>query len=115
MFWENFVSLCNQKGISPNGVCADLGMSNATATKWKNGAIPRATTARKIADYFGISVSSLLGVEDDSVPIVPNKKTSMTLNRLEKLMQDMTEEELEELERYAEFILFKKILIKNKE
>lgn len=59
MFWNNFVNLCNNKGKSPNGVCADLGYSTAIATKWKNGAVPRDTTLKKIADYFGVPVSAL--------------------------------------------------------
>ena len=59
MFWNNFVNLCNNKGKSPNGVCADLGYSTAIATKWKNGAVPRDTTLKKIADYFNVPVSAL--------------------------------------------------------
>ena len=111
MFWEKFVSLCNEKGVSPNGVCAELGLSNAVATKWKNGSAPRASTARKIADYFGVSVSYLLGVVDDPDPVSlvdPSKKDPPMRTKLEEIMQDMTAEELEDLERYAEFILSKK-------
>ncbi len=65
MFWDNLIKLCNNRGISPNGVCLELGLSNATATKWKNGAIPRNATLKKIADYFGVSVDYLLGREAD--------------------------------------------------
>lgn len=64
MFWDVFLSLCAKKGISPNGACADLGLSNAIATKWKSGAVPRFATLRKIADYFGVSVNYLLGEEE---------------------------------------------------
>ena len=63
MFWENFVELCNKKGESPNKVCATLGYSTATATKWKNGAQPRSTTIMKIADYFGVPVQKLIEEE----------------------------------------------------
>lgn len=66
MFWNNFVILCNKIGKSPNGVCADLGYSTAIATKWKNGAVPRDTTLKKIADYFGVSVDYLQGKEKAS-------------------------------------------------
>ena len=111
MFWEKFVSLCNENGVSPNGVCAELGLSNAVATKWKNGSAPRASTVRKIADYFGVSVSYLLGVVDDPDPVSlvdPSKKDPPMRTKLEEIMQDMTAEELEDLEKYAEFILSKK-------
>lgn len=60
MFWENFVKLCNQKGVKPNNVARDLNLSSATATHWKQGAIPNSTTIQKIADYFGVTVTDLL-------------------------------------------------------
>ena len=129
MFWEKFVSLCAEKGISPNGACAELGLSNATATKWKNGAIPRNTTLKKVADYFGVSTSYLLGTTDEpsevlSAQVISNlaagmqqvvdeldkkKKPVLGLNPiLSSLIDSMSKEELEDLERYAEFILSKK-------
>ena len=109
MFWEKFVSLCAEKGVSPNSVCAELGLSNATATKWKNGAIPRNTTLKKVADYFGVSTSYLLGFVDDPDPIAlidPSKKEPPMLERLNEVMRDMTEDELADLEKYVEFIFF---------
>lgn len=111
MFWERFVALCNEKGISPNGVCSELGFSNATATKWKNGSAPRATTIRKIADYFGVSVSYLIGVVDDPDPIAlidPSKKEPPMLEWLNEVMKYMTDEELSDLEKYVEFLLSRK-------
>ena len=63
MFWENFFILCNNKGVSPSQVSADLNLSSGAITKWKNGATPRPSTIGKIADYFGVSVEYLLGNE----------------------------------------------------
>jgi transcriptional regulator with XRE-family HTH domain len=110
MFWKRFVALCNDKGISPNGVCSELGLSNATATKWKNGSAPRATTVRKIADYFGVSASYLLGVADDPDPVAlvdPSKKEPPMLEWLTKL-DDMTVDELAEVEQFVDFVLSRK-------
>lgn len=59
MFWENFVDLCNVVEKSPNAVCKELGLSNATATHWKNGSTPNSTTLKRIADYFSITVQQL--------------------------------------------------------
>jgi transcriptional regulator with XRE-family HTH domain len=87
-----------------------LGLSNATATKWKNGSAPRATTVRKIADYFGVSASYLLGVADDPDPVAlvdPSKKEPPMLEWLTKL-DDMTPDELAEVERFVDFVLSKK-------
>lgn len=123
MFWDNFVTLCNQKGKSPNGACAELGFSANTATKWKKGSVPRDTTLRKIADYFGVSVSYLIGVVDDPDPIAlidPSKKDPPLLPVIEEasrqvealaalggLVDQLTEEQVEELRRYAEFLIEK--------
>lgn len=110
MFWKRFVALCNDKGISPNGVCSELGLSNATATKWKNGSAPRATTVRKIADYFGVSASYLLGEADDPDPVAlvdPSKKEPPILEWLTKL-DDMTVDELAEVEQFVDFVLSRK-------
>lgn len=68
MFWDNFVLLCNKKGISPNGACAELGLSSAIATKWKNGTVPRDTTLQKIADYFNVSVDFLKSKDISDLP-----------------------------------------------
>ena len=68
MFWDNFVSLCNKKGISPNGACAELGLSSAIATKWKNGTVPRDTTLQKIADYFNVSADFLKSKDISDLP-----------------------------------------------
>ena len=110
MFWKNFVMLCNQKGKSPNGACAELGLSTNTATKWKQGSVPRDTTLRKIAEYFGVSVSYLLGAVDDPDPVSlvdPSKKEPPMLDAIEALLQDMTEEELADVRKYAEFLISK--------
>ena len=73
MFWVKLISLCNEKEISPNKLCSDLGFSNAIATKWKNGALPRSTTMKKIADYFGITIDELLS--DDPVRFLQKEKS----------------------------------------
>jgi transcriptional regulator with XRE-family HTH domain len=64
MFWENFLKLCNKNNESPNNVCNKLKLSNATATKWKNGSVPHNTTLLKIAEYFGVTVEYLIGETD---------------------------------------------------
>ncbi len=61
MFWERFYNLCLEKETKPNPVCVELGFSNATATKWKNGSVPGTESLNKIADYFGVTVAYLLG------------------------------------------------------
>lgn len=102
MFWDNFVSLCNQQLKSPNGVCAELGLSSAIATRWKNGSIPRDTTLKKIADYFGITVEDLLRDPDEQ----PTPAISADLPPLSPefydLVDQLTLKELREIQAIME-------------
>lgn len=65
MFWSVFVGLCAKREVSPNAVAKALGLSSGSVTLWKNGAVPKSTTIRKIADYFGVSPESFLAEADD--------------------------------------------------
>jgi len=60
MFWEKFLLLCKEKGVSPTYACKTLGYSTTMVTNWKRGSIPRDATLLKIADYFGVTVDDLL-------------------------------------------------------
>ncbi len=103
MFWERFYDLCLERGTKPLPVVKELSIATGSITKWKNGTVPNGTTLQKIADYFGVSVGYLLGEE------AKEKEPSTTLDpRLVALLDSMTEEELADLEKYAEFILSKK-------
>ena len=44
MFKKIFIDLCNQKGVAPSAVCMQLGLSNATYSKWTDESIPRRAT-----------------------------------------------------------------------
>lgn len=68
MFWNNFIKLCAEKGVSPNAVARELSISSGAVTKWKNGATPQNAKLRLIADYFGVSTTELLTGEKDSIP-----------------------------------------------
>ncbi len=61
MFWDCYTSLCKLSGLSPNAVAKQIGVSNATCTKWKNGTIPNGETLIAISDFFDCSVDYLLG------------------------------------------------------
>lgn len=100
MFWENFLSLCDAKNMSPNAVCAELKLSNATATKWKQGAMPTATTLRKIAQYFNVSVSSLLVDAKEKSPSISDEDIKVALFGGDG---DVSDEAWEEVKRFAAY------------
>ena len=61
--YETIDKLCQERGIRPGRLCADLGISRGLMTDLKMGRKKgvNAETARKIADYLGVSVGYLLG------------------------------------------------------
>ena len=68
MFKENFTRLCSQKREAPSAVCMKLGLSNAAYTQWKEDSVPRRATLMRIADYFGVTVESLLEDKEETPP-----------------------------------------------
>ena len=65
MFWNNFLAQCAKKGKSPAVVAEELGFSNFATTCWKNGSLPRMSSRKKLADYFGITVEELMGTKKE--------------------------------------------------
>lgn len=67
MFYERFVLLCKEKGVSTSKAAIDAGLSKSTVTKWKKDpeTKPSGNVIEKLCRYFGISVSELLGYSED--------------------------------------------------
>lgn len=77
MFWDNLIKLCDSKNVTPTRVSIELGLSNAAPVRWKKGTIPQGKTLQKLADYFGVTTSYLLGenyvsTADDPLPAADN-------------------------------------------
>ena len=63
-FWDNFTRACVLNGVSPTAICKKIGLSNATATHWRQGALPKADAIAAVADLLGVSADYLLGRAD---------------------------------------------------
>ena len=90
MFSDNYVNLCAKAGKSASAVAKDIGFSGAAGNKWANGSMPHKPTLVRIADYFGITVSELVGDEfrsphitDDYVTFPVLGKVAAGYNKLE--------------------------------
>ena len=70
MFYENVKELCHNNRTNITNLMKTLDMSTSMPTSWKKGAVPKADTVQKIADYFGVSVDYLL--RDESSPSTSN-------------------------------------------
>lgn len=111
MFKQRFIRLCNDKGVSPSAACAAIGLSNATFSCWTETSVPRRATLQRIADYFGTTVAYLTGAVDDPDPIAlvdSSKKAPPLIEKIDEAMLDMSEEELEDLEKYIDFLRSKR-------
>lgn len=96
MFYDVFKRLCDEKGVSCNRAATEMGLSNATATKWKKtGATPSGDTLSKIAVYFDVSIDDLLGNEEKPAPESQNglsiKEQKDIARKLEKMMDELEE------------------------
>lgn len=111
MFYENFKRLCSERGTTPTAVAKAMGISTSMTANWKKGGVPRADTLQKVADHFGVSTSYLLGNVQMDLQHFAEKEKEPTVTvdpKLLSLIDSMSEDELADLERYAEFILSKK-------
>ena len=70
MFYDRFVYLCKQRGVSPTRAALDAGISKSLVTKWKTNNVqdPSPDVLRRLAKYFNITVAELLGEENKKAP-----------------------------------------------
>lgn len=68
--YDRIQNLCKSKGVSASRMCLDLGLSKSTISDIKSGRKKGVSTAtaQKMAGYFGISVGTLLGEEQEENP-----------------------------------------------
>lgn len=71
-FYEIYLKLCNEIGVTPSRAALDMGISKVAVTNWKNrGNLPTDANLKKISDYFGVSIDFLKGQSDRSKKITP--------------------------------------------
>lgn len=59
MFYDNFLQLCNQKGISPTAAVVEMGFQKSVVTRWKTS-VPTDANKMRIANYFGVPADVLM-------------------------------------------------------
>lgn len=109
MFYDLFCELCQKKGVSPTRATVEIGLSRTIGTKWKTtGATPQGETLSKIADYFGVSVDSLLGNEPkEKTPTSEGERKISDSDLMFGLWgnsDEVDEDDLADVKRYAAFV-----------
>ena len=64
-FIETFEELLQRDKISRNKLSKELAISTSTIQSWYNGSEPSLDKAKKIADYFNVSIDTLVGKNCD--------------------------------------------------
>jgi len=111
VFFAKLKKLCDERGISTYKACTDIGLNRAAVAKWKNGSIPSGSTATKLAAYFGVSVDYLLDNESKNTPTVTGERSLSDEDIMFALWgntDDVNKDDLEDVRRYAAFVLERK-------
>lgn len=90
MFYNNFLNLCNKANKSPSAVAVEMGFQKSVVTRWKkNNATPTDANLAKIANYFNVSVDSLIVNDQKEKPSLSNKDERDIALDLEAIMADL--------------------------
>lgn len=115
-FYATYRRLCEKAGKSDNAVAAEIGLSNSTVTSWRQGALPRRPTIKKVADYFGVSFEQMMGYTEKETAPTPEDERDVTFDDFTYAMyeegKELTPENKEKLLEMARF--FKQQQQKNK-
>lgn len=86
--YENISELCAERNIKPGKMCADTGISRGLITDLKMGRKNNITvdTAKRMADYFGVSVDRVLGSEQKEKSPTPE---GVELNKIQQMAWDL--------------------------
>lgn len=104
MFFDNFVRLCEQKGVKPSRALTEAGVPKSAYSYWRteagagNDAKPTNQNAVKLAKYFGVTVDYLLtGNQKENPPQQPQSEVDAALERIRKKLESMPKEQREAL------------------
>ena len=95
MFFEIFSMLCEKKGVSRYRACQDVGLNRSVVGRWKGGSSPTGKNLSKLAEYFNVSTSYLLG-EDIQAQIDANE---FSLNQAENELLSASNDNKQQLEQ----------------
>lgn len=116
-FAQNLKYIKEKENLTNYRLAKLFGCSQSSLINWlDNGVVPHPKTRQKIADHFGITLAALDG---DELPILPPqgaKKApdpkiegvSPTVQELFDFIDTATDNELDELLRYAQFLMSKR-------
>ena len=104
MFFDNFVRLCEQKGVKPSRALTEAGVPKSAYSYWRteagagNDAKPTNQNAVKLAQYFGVTVDCLLtGNQKENPPQQPQSEADAAVERIRRKLESMPKEQRDAL------------------
>lgn len=118
MFYDRFVTLCEEKGVKPQRACVEMGSSRSLAAKWKATQTekPSADALEKMSVYFGKSIEEILGIEKAPTP---EDERSVSDDDIKFALfggdGEITDAMYEEVKRFAQMVKLREEAEKKKE
>lgn len=103
--YEIFAKLMKEHGLTAYRVSMDTGVSQATLSDWKRGrSTPKLPKLQKLADYFGVTLEYMMGVQDadPGTPLAP--PTDADLKYVLFGSRDVDDLLLEDVKAFARFL-----------
>ena len=104
MFFDNFVRLCEQKGVKPSRALTEAGVPKSAYSYWRteagagNDAKPTNQNAVKLAQYFNVTVDYLLtGNQKGNPPQQLQSEVDAAVERIRRKLESMPKEQREAL------------------
>lgn len=104
MFFDNFVRLCEQKGVKPSRALTEAGVPKSAYSYWRteagagNDAKPTNQNAVKLAQYFDVTVDYLLtGNQKENPSQQPQSEVDADIKWIEQKLVEMPKEKREAL------------------
>lgn len=102
--FDNFVRLCEQKGVKPSRALTEAGVPKSAYSYWRteassgNDAKPTNQNAVKLAQYFDVTVDYLLtGNQKENPPQQPQSEVDAAVERIRRKLESMPKEQREAL------------------
>lgn len=115
-FQEKLKELRLKNGLSQKKLADEIGVAQSSINYWEKGQrMPSVDAAHRLAEYFNISIDELYSLEFKDVPQGPvtnaeatkayfKKKNAPTTIAAHFDGDEFTEDELEEIRKFAEFV-----------
>lgn len=105
MFYDNFVALCASANKTPAHVGRELGIDKSTISCWKaRKTNPSDVNAKKIANYFGVTVEELMGEGIKKGPIPKDETVSPVVQEIFDFLDSASMEEIAETVKYIRYL-----------